>query len=408
MNVRFLFYSYIYINCQQNDALVYNTISQQVFVVTNKIILDCLNEIAFYPTSYYIISICEDNVDSDVRDILSNLENNFCGEIIWNENLPIQLSPRILIKEHDIEIYDGNKENIENYVSDIEEYNDHIGRNILSNVLEMTIHYSTLSIFRDINKYGKAFLQYHFPKIGDREVLTIDALKRLFSCDLPNLERINLVIGTVLDKDINELVKNVFPILIRHTKNIFLYISLSDYEKIESYIDIQLANVYIWCHPLQNMNNKYLSANVSVTSLVTSDDDVSYLETNFDNSDYYPLYTGENNEYCVNELSFSIEEVVSIGCTEKNVVQNKHVNSNFWGELTVLPNGDIYSCVNCKRLGNILHDSMRFVMWNEFVVSKNWFMSRKKMTTCVNCKYNWLCPPVTNIELALGNWTLCK
>lgn len=342
---------------------------------------------------------------------MSDLENNFCGELIQkdSEHLPIQLSPRILIKDRDINIYDGNKEIIEDFISDIGEYNDHIGRNILSNVLELTIHYNTLSIFKDIDKYKKAFLQYHFPKIGEREVLTIDNLKRVFSCDLPNLGRINLVIGTLLDKDINQLVENVFPLLIKYTNNIFLYISLSDYEKIESYTGIQLKHVYIWCHPLEDINREDVSKNISLVSLVTSDEDLScLLEKSYNAKDYYPLYTGENKEYCINELGFSVEDITSLSYSEKKVMQNKYVNSNFWGELTILPNGDVYSCVNCKRLGNVLNDSMRFIVWNEFAVSKSWFITRKKMTTCMNCKYNWLCPPITNIELVLGNWTLCK
>lgn len=141
---------------------------------------------------------------------------------------------------------------------------------------------------------------------------------------------------------------------------------------------------------------------------MTNEEDVSCLEKSCNQSDFYPLYTGENTEYCIKELGFNVEDITSLGCTEMKVMQNKYINSNFWGELTILPNGDVYSCVNRKPIGNIQNDSMRFIVWNEFAVSKNWFITRRKITTCMNCKYNWLCPPVTNIELALGNWTLCK
>lgn len=411
MKTCFLFYSYVYINCQQKDALVYNTISRQSVIIENEVLVNCLSRIAFHATSYYIISISEDNIDDNVLGVLYSLENGFYGEILRKpyKNLPIQLSPRIMIRDRDIEIYDGDEETIKKFISDIEEYNDHIGRNILTNILEMTIHYSTLSVFNHIDNYRKAFLQYHFPKTGEREIMSLDTLKKVFSCDIPTLGRINLILGTLSKKDITELFEDVIPLLKMYSNEIFLYISLSDYKKIENCSEVQLKHVYVWCHPYDNMNGELNKESVSIISLVTNNKEILYLEENFSFvNDYFPLYTGANEEFCREQLSFNTSEIQNLNLTERRIVQNKYINSNFWGELTILPNGDVFSCVNCRYIGNVNSDSMRQIIWKELNISKNWFMTRKKVETCMNCKYNWLCPPITNIELVLDNWTLCK
>lgn len=410
MSIYFLFYGYVYINCQQQEALIYNTISKQTVEIDNRLLINELNKLVSSPTSFYIISIDEENFTNEVEVILKRLELGFYGELIRKEYayLPIQLSPRVMIRERDIDIYDGNKNMISAFVSDLREYNDHIGRNILSNVLELTIHYSNLSNFASINNYRMAFLQYHFPRIGQRNIMEINTLKRVFSCDLPNLGRINLILGTLWEKDINELVKDVLPLLAKYANDIYIYISLADYQKIDKYIDARLKHVYIWCNPYE-YKNEVKRNHTSVICLVTNYDEILYLEKSVVDKvpTYYLLYTGKNKEYCVNELAFNIDEINSLECTEKMVMQNMSINTNFWGELVILPNGDVYSCINCDRVGNVLNESMRLIIWNELTVTKNWFMSRKKVCTCVNCKYNWLCPPITNIELALGNWTLC-
>lgn len=87
---------------------------------------------------------------------------------------------------------------------------------------------------------------------------------------------------------------------------------------------------------------------------------------------------------------------------KNEIISSQYLNANFFGELLILSSGNIYSCLQHPPIGNIDVDDLREVLYSEFLTYKNWFMVRKNLSVCKSCVFNFLCPPISNYELSIG------
>lgn len=81
------------------------------------------------------------------------------------------------------------------------------------------------------------------------------------------------------------------------------------------------------------------------------------------------------------------------------------LNTNYFGRLTILPDGSIYSNLNTFSLGS-LEDSLYEIIFKELNEGKSWQNGRHK-EPCTECRFRWLCPPISNYEFVVGQYNLC-
>jgi pseudo-rSAM protein len=77
-----------------------------------------------------------------------------------------------------------------------------------------------------------------------------------------------------------------------------------------------------------------------------------------------------------------------------------------FGKINIMPNGDAHANLNHPVLGNIYTDSIYEIVQKEIDEGKSWFNIRNQ-APCTDCVYQWLCPPPSNYEIAIGRPNLC-
>lgn len=407
MNTYFLLYSYVFVNCADTEALLLNTETGVCKVVDNANFIELFKKISL-PTEHYMIGI-PDKLENDPAfvNLLTELEADFFGESIstTEENKPIQFSPQVKIN--------NNTPLAGDYLSSLDFSDedfvtksilDDIGSNIVENVLELSIYYSTLRQ-RDIRYPEGTCNQYMFPVISHKAE-KIRSLDRVFELTYPRLLKVNFVVGDIDGRDM-EYIKDCVRRYGLKGKA-YLYITVEIYEKFASEVYTSFENVYVWHIGSSSVNGR-LAANQKNYFLVENEEEMSGLENDPGMDEIYPLYNGSNMDFMKSYLSYLKEDLLNNGgMSEREIFMNTYINTNLYGELSVYPDGEVFSRKNSASLGNIQTDSLKKMLLKEYCGCRNWFLTRSRMPVCKDCIYNWVCPPVTSNELEMENWTFCK
>lgn len=410
MNTYFLLYTYVHINCSLKRALIINTETNKIVVTNNIHFISAYNELK-QPTTHYMIKVNKNALeDLDFMKLLDKMEIEHFGEYIYTkeENKPIQFSPQIKINNKDPEI----RNNLPNNSKERNKFkiaiSDEIGNNILDNIFEISIYYSSLpeklsASKVDVNK------QYMYP-IKSSSNTKFQEFELLFNPQYSynRLIEVNIIAGILNNNDIQYLENNIKKYFSNKIVNLFIPWTIYNQSKenLKSIVCL-CKTIYVW-HDGLLPSNLYpkLYSNQKNLYLIDNEKDILELESEEIDS-ICPLYNGENKKFIMSYLKFSEKDILEQKYTEQEIIVNKYINRNFFGELSIFPNGDVYSCKNMKPLGNIKTHDIKYLTFEEMYNQRNWFLTRSNMHTCNNCVLNWLCPPVTNNELAIGYWTFC-
>lgn len=393
----FVFYSYVHIKCNADQALILNTETNYSILTNNPTFVRLYHKISF-PTIYYLFEFETIKVDEAFISLLSELENNFCGEFFDGCEKPIQFSPQIMMRNN-IPINLSSSTNFTNNIALISE----IGRDVLNNFIELSIYYSSYS---SIDGFERAFYQYYYP-INLKPIPRLPIFEKVFDFDYPSLAKLNLILGDLSDSDIPYIQK-----WISYFASIHLEINLYVVDKI--YIDLPssflllFSNIYVWFNLFSCLNpldRKVLCQKNYV--LIYNLEMLDQANRVLDIDEIYPLYNGDNIEFLKSCLSYDKDEILKSQFLDHTIFKNTYLNANFFGELSILPNGDVYSCKNKPSLGNIFETSVKELLKKEFCHTRNWFIVRKEMQFCKDCVFNCLCPPLTSNELDMHYWTFC-
>lgn len=401
----FIIYSHVHINCNHREALIINTETNAFFYTINANFVKSFKKLTL-PTIYYMFSITKDmKCDKDFMAFLELLEAEFCGEFIRTTllNRPIQFSPLIRIANNTpLRMLPEFSE--KNVNADIHKgFENELGNNILSNVLEFSIYYNTLTVGRFISSFP-IHRQYLFPVV-DAEYSCFNEFPSVFEYVFPCLRKINLVVGDLNRMDITSI-KNVIEKYELY-KKISLYIVSSVYRNVDSsFIDL-FSVVYVW-HDSSSLIVKAPEGVVNLL-LLENEEDVLLFENNPDIHEIYPLYNGKNGDFYCDYLSFDVKDLMDDrSISEREILMNQYINSNFFGEISIYPTGEVYSCKSRVCIGNIWSSNIKSVIFNELNIYQHWYLTRKTMPYCEDCVFNWICPPVTHNELEINKWNFCK
>ena len=121
-----------------------------------------------------------------------------------------------------------------------------------------------------------------------------------------------------------------------------------------------------------------------------------------------PYYTGDNIYFFESIVYQSKNNILSTKWSKKDIFSHQYINSNFFGNLFLFPNGDVYSNLNQLKLGNLLNDSLNVLVYKELSNVKSWRLTRDLVQPCSNCLYKYLCPPISDYEHVIGKFNLCN
>ena len=210
-----------------------------------------------------------------------------------------------------------------------------------------------------------------------------------------------------LIENIDYLQKNIQDLINRNIE-VNLYVVDYVYDDIPDLFLMLFANIYVWYDSVCRFkkSTKRMASQKNYF-LVYSTETLQELETLSNIDEIYPLYYN-NIDFVEDYLSFRKEELLSIGISGRNILMNQYVNSNFFGELSIYPNGNVFSCKNGEPLGNIYRDLVKDMLMKEFCQTRYWFMTRNNLSICRDCIFNTICPPITSNELYMNKWNFCS
>lgn len=117
-----------------------------------------------------------------------------------------------------------------------------------------------------------------------------------------------------------------------------------------------------------------------------------------------PVY--DNNYGFFRENIFlSQDDLLNSKVKKHEIFMHQRVNSCFFGNLTILPDGRIYSNVNFPPLG-FAGDPVDTIILQELEKNYAWRLIRDKKP-CSECVWQWVCPSPANYELATGQLNTC-
>ena len=119
-----------------------------------------------------------------------------------------------------------------------------------------------------------------------------------------------------------------------------------------------------------------------------------------------PVFTGNNINFFEENVFLKKEDILSTSMTIKDFFIRQAMNIYDFGKINILPNGDAYANLNHPTLGNIYTDSIYEIVHKEVEIGKSWFRIRNQ-APCTDCVYQWLCPPPSDYEIAIGRSNLC-
>jgi pseudo-rSAM protein len=120
-----------------------------------------------------------------------------------------------------------------------------------------------------------------------------------------------------------------------------------------------------------------------------------------------PIYTGNNIRFFEENVFLNKEDILGTSMSIKDFFARQAMNIYDFGKINIIPTGDVYANLNHPALGNIYTDSIYEIVHKEVEEGKSWFRIRNQ-APCDDCVYQWLCPPPSNYEIAIGRPNLCR
>jgi pseudo-rSAM protein len=366
---------YVYVSIANKGALLYNTLDG-VTLESDKIgVIELLQEMLQEENCGVVFLKKETYEQKDINAFIRKLREKYIGDIIdvsLSKGKPVQLLPFF------------------NFLDKSEIYKNHNFspfKNILKNLSEISIHVDHTTNVTNLIP----FLQ-----------------------SVPESITFN-IIGNIGDvSDCNELLSffNQHPspkyILCSYTNITSLQPS---FENNFSYrISVRFPiDMQQWNHSMQILLNQTLP--VEYVFDVLSDEDsqqVEQLVDRFRIEKYRlnPVYTGDNISFFKENVFLTKDDILSTFMSIKDFFANQSMNIFDFGKINIMPNGDAYANINHPVLDNIYTHSIHEIVYKEMEEGKSWFRIRNQ-APCNDCVYQWLCPPPSNYEIAIGRPNLC-
>jgi len=374
-NYWFLIEPYVFVGLTNNCTLLYNTLDGVTIESDSIEVIKLLREILKKENCGVTLITNKRYKQKGVNAFIDDLRKKYMGDIIdvtLSMGKPVQLLP-----------FCNFSDNRELFIKpDFFPY-----KNILDNLSEISFYVDTTINVKKLIPFLKSLRgSMTFNIIGNIEV--VENYHRLLSFFDQHSSSKNMVCSY----------QNVITLQPNFENNFSYRISV-----------IFPIDMQKWENTRQLLNNQTLP--VEYIFDVSSDEDclqVEQLVEQFQINKYRlsPVYTGSNIRFFEENVFLTKEDILSTPMTIKDFFARQAMNIYDFGKINIMPNGDAYANLSFPTLGNIYSDSIYEIVQKEIDEGLSWFRIRNQ-TPCSDCVYQWLCPPPSNYEIAIGRHNLC-
>ena len=126
-----------------------------------------------------------------------------------------------------------------------------------------------------------------------------------------------------------------------------------------------------------------------------------------DNFEIVPYFNGRNLDFFNENVYLDKCDLQDLSLKMNEIFANMSINSLSFGKFNINPKGEVYSNYWFEPVGSIYTDKLHKLIYSEISTGKGWRRIRNNKP-CNECIYQFLCPPPTNFELAIGNNKICN
>lgn len=353
------------------------------------------------PVSQDIMSFCmslsvENNLRSspipaipEVQCFVNTLTSSGIGKIVTSDSIDFSLSPEPTIT-NDIE--DMPEKTRMGFASK---------QNLTSYLRSLTIYLGGKSVSNNASQ------QYPYP-INTDEELTLSSVWELISDTLSLCPHIKyeIVISDVNMEGLDEFLNAAMGVPIR-----FHLLSIARYESLARELFNKGFKVELIVDRMFHCCEIPIIEGIEYTLMIRNEDDLTYykrlIET--DSSMSANVIADNNLNFFKKNVYLSYDELVQLKRTKREIHIHEKVNPNFWGNLYVFPNGNVYPSPvpdNTEKLGTI-HEPIMNLVTKEYCENHTWRKIRTN-ETCKNCVNQWLCPSLTVYDRIFGLENSCN
>ena len=271
---------------------------------------------------------------------------------------------------------------------------------------ELTIHQGG-----GMSQYSTYYKQTFYPISSDKMLSVRDLVEILTTYRTEYLEKINIILSLIPEQKELELliesldshdVSAVFYVADNNKKNILRLIA--------SLRSSKLCDVFLIRVDSNEPDDFYLGMeSCHYHFLIRSKYEYGkYCEEikryGLDNYSFVPIFDN-NLDFFEKNIFLSEEDILSSALSKRNIFIHQSINPNYFGSLTIFPDGQIYSNVNSSPIGS-LHQRVEDLIDAEMRQNCGWRVLRTDKP-CSECLYQWLCPPPSNYEFVVEKSNLC-
>ena len=254
--------------------------------------------------------------------------------------------------------------------------------------------------------------QTKHPVESSKSISPDDLINFIQGCKGSVLNRINLI-GNPFDY---ENFRKLYSWIISNHLKVNVYIHSSDFALNAQSDELKIIQkLTVICNSFSDIpeilsicNSKDL--NPHFIFLLTSQEDYDKITLdkkclNVDSYNLVPVFNGYNIPFFEEYVFTTVDDFSAISLSKQDVFARQTINTNFFGKLVILPDGNVFANLNHPAIGTI-YDPPYNLLYKEMIEGTTWRMTRKHFP-CSECIFQWLCPPPSNYELVFEQHNLC-
>lgn len=405
-NEIFYFESYSYVKCNNDECLIYNTLSKDILNTNISYIIKFVQKILKSKNNMYKLTSCDLN-NSAIIKFIKLCQEKMVGDTFINNDaqlLPFIYHPEV--KFHGEDLLAAVKEKsldgiyLKAYITELLIYDSDICEN-------------------NCNYCGIGHLQYNicFQSKNSKWRYSDELLKEIESLNLKRITIITVNPEKLIESFKNNLIIKIPAIkkIVIHVKNI-LHLDNKNYEIL--YNSFEEINIIVdgTCNNLrkdiEQLYAKDIDKKLEISFIVQDKED----EKSYDMFEIHKftekvkiltLFNGPNTEYITSIISYSKNEVVDLHNDFHNIFLNGLINADYFGQLVILPDGKLTTDITNENITYISSKSISELITQELLEGNLWLNTRAHQRPCSSCIYNELCPPISKIEMYTNKYDYC-
>jgi pseudo-rSAM protein len=404
--------TYVHICVKKDWILLYNSLTGKILEYRNKPeILKRIKQLQS-PRNLLVIPLTEKEIKHpEVSAFVNDVSSYFMGDLIetaFSKRKPIQLMPIVKIQK-DVKYLKNDA-------------GRSVGEDMMKYLTEVTLYLnSECSQQCSICRNGYKQFTCCTARDNHKKELELDKLKDFWEqIKSSSLSNVNILGGDIFAYSrIDGLLDFVKPHAV--LKSFYLhYLNaashsdrlaqlVSDSSQLKILVDFPLKEEALFkaIHTAQRAGLK-----VVVIFIISKETEFEKAEAMVSSMSiqepvFQPYYNGKNRKMFEENIYTDREELMESNPSLKEIYSREVINTSNFGRLTILDNSHIYANVNANALGILGKDLIHDIIYKELYNGKSWRKTRKNVMPCKQCVFQSLCPPLSNLNIALGQNNLC-